>query len=81
MVDYGQIAAAASNRELLNLPHELLQTLLECCEPQSLGRLSRTCSAFRTFISDNELLWKNVYLASCVSAGRGEYTHQHTYAV
>lgn len=67
MVDMSQIAAAAANRELLSLPHEVLQHVLQYSAPTDLAQLSKSCHALDTFISDNDLLWRSVYCSHFVS--------------
>lgn len=62
MIDIGQSAAAASTLQFLNLPHEILQSLLQHCECWDLGRLAQVCTSLRDFIQGNDLLWRSVYL-------------------
>ena len=50
---------------LLNLPHEVLQTIIAHADPQDLAALC-CCRALNDFIKDNNLLHKQLYLKAFV---------------
>ncbi|KAF2143588.1 uncharacterized protein K452DRAFT_285624 [Aplosporella prunicola CBS 121167] len=57
---------------IFDLSNELLQHVLLHVEPTDLGRLSRTCQTFHTFIKGNHLLWKETYLRYFDNPPRGK---------
>lgn len=53
---------------LLGLSNELIHEILLKVGPADLAHVSQCCRSLYTFISDNELLWKELYLEHFVSA-------------
>jgi hypothetical protein len=51
---------------LLDLSHELLQSILGEVDGQDLAALSATCRAFNSFVTGNRILCKSVYLRAWV---------------
>ncbi|RFU35017.1 hypothetical protein B7463_g1330, partial [Scytalidium lignicola] len=49
--------------QLTTLPNEVLHTILAEVDPKDLATLSRTSRALHNFISDNRLLFKDIYLS------------------
>jgi hypothetical protein len=47
---------------LLGQSHEVLHEIFRYVYPQDLGSLSRTCLGLSTYIKNNRLLWRDVYL-------------------
>ena len=52
---------------LLDLSHELLQSILSEVDGHDLAALSATCRAFNSFVTGNRILCKSVYLRAWVS--------------
>jgi hypothetical protein len=52
---------------LLDLSHELLQSILGEVDGHDLASLNATCRAFNSFVTGNKLLCKSVYLRAWVS--------------
>jgi hypothetical protein len=48
--------------DLVSLCHEVLHDILCEVNPADLGALSQTCQTFSSYIKNNRLLWKDVYL-------------------
>ena len=55
---------------LLDLSHELLQSILGEVDGHDLAALSATCRAFNSFVTGNRILCKSVYLRAWVSEAR-----------
>lgn len=53
----------------LDLSNELLHEILLKVNPGDLARVSQCCRSLHTFIKDNELLWKDLYLETFVGIG------------
>jgi len=56
---------------LLDQSNEVLHLILSHANPADLGPLSRTCRSLSTFIQNNDLLWKELYLQNWVYSGVG----------
>lgn len=50
---------------LLEMCHEVLHDILAEVNPKDLGALLQSCRALHSYIKDNRMLWKDVYLRFC----------------
>jgi len=57
---------------LLDLSHELLQSILGEVDGHDLAALSATCRAFNSFVTGNRILCKSVYLRAWVGEARSD---------
>jgi hypothetical protein len=64
---------------LLDLSHELLQSILGEVDGQDLAALSATCRAFNSFITGNRILCKSVYLRAWVNQASSDLVVYSTY--
>ena len=56
---------------LLTLPHEVLHNVLVRVDPQDVARLPASCRVLNTYIKNNRLLFKELYLSHFVSLLHG----------
>ena len=52
--------------QLLSQCHEVLNGIFQGVEPEDLASLSKTCRLLNSFIRNDRLLWKDVYLKNYV---------------
>jgi hypothetical protein len=52
----------------LDLSAELIQCVLEEVNPTDLASLALSCKTLNSFVNQNRLLWKQVYLKNHVSS-------------
>lgn len=52
---------------LLDLPYEVIHGILTHVEPHDLAAVSKTCQDLSTFVTDDELLHKKLYLLNWVN--------------
>ena len=52
--------------KLLDVSSELLNGIFQEVDPEDLAGLARTCRQLNTFIKNNRLLWKYLYLRNYV---------------
>lgn len=64
----------------LSLPHEVLHGILVRVNPPDIASLCRSCSTLNSYVKNNRLLFKELYLAHFVSGfvpslieGRGDF--------
>ena len=53
--------------QLLDLPHEVLNSIFVETEASDLAASIRTCHRLRSFVSHNHLLYREIYLRTWVS--------------
>ena len=51
---------------LLDLPYEVLSSILKLAEPTSLATLLQCCKDMKRIIGENPLLFKEIYLSTWV---------------